>query len=294
MLTVCQFCQCKIFTNIEKQTTWVGIALSILLFIIFRIYSIFLIILLIPLTQSTIHTCPNCLNKIGVRSFYDTLSLTDRVFTFQLFSFGIIITKKQLLGTFFGLFFIIVFYVFFTSIELTPKFLDDTWEQFHSLCNRGSLSNKEIATKCREKYTYQDISWKGYAIRIDFDERFFSRYRAQILTKMIPNNANEVPDVFLQFTEYNYEKYKTQIVNTTRGDLIQFNATIRNVGDEQRIPLLEVNAFKKLNEKIYIAPHVHNSGRYQVNEEMIRNIPGEISEEEKRKIKASKDSHSAH
>ena len=284
MLTVCQFCQCKIFTNIEHQTTWIGIALLILLFIIFRIYSIFLIILLIPLTQSTIHTCPNCLNKIGVRTFYDALSLTDKVFTFQIFTFGIIITKKQLLGTFIGLFFLIIFYTCVNSIDLSRKFIEDTWTDYYNYCNKDFTLSREKLQKCKERYLYQDVSWTGYTIRINFDERFFSRYRAQILVKM-NNNSNEEPDLFISFTDYYYEKYKTQIINTTRGDQIQFNATIISGGE---IPILEVNGYRKLNDKIYINPHVHNTGRYHVPKDMIKKnsslyseLPGLVSDEDK-------------
>ena len=115
-MAVCQYCQSRIFTNIEQQTSWFGILLSLILFFTFKLYSLLLILLVIPLTQSTIHTCPNCLNRIGIRTFYDTLSLSDKVFTFQLFSIGVIITKKQLLGIFFFVLFGVFFFCLWLSI----------------------------------------------------------------------------------------------------------------------------------------------------------------------------------
>lgn len=262
MLIVCQFCHSKIYSCTEHQTTWIGICFSILLFLIFRIYSIILILLLIPLTQSTIHTCPNCLNTIGVRSFYDILSLTDKVLTFQMFSLGIIITKKQMLGVFIFALFIIVFYLCISSFEILKRSLPDTWNDYTSLCLRDKfLLHPRIHGKCKEKYLYQEISWTGYAIRIDFDERFFSRYRAHMLVKMIENESEE-PELQLKFTDSKYSKYKMDILNTTRGDFIRFNATIMFEGSLNNVPILETLEYQKLDKKIFINPHVHNTGRY--------------------------------
>jgi hypothetical protein len=87
------------------------------LFIIFRVWALPLIVLLIPLTQQTVHSCPNCLNNVGTRSFYDFISLSDKVITYKIGNFAIIITKKQLLGIFVFLFFGLVFYLFFSNLS---------------------------------------------------------------------------------------------------------------------------------------------------------------------------------
>ena len=75
--------------------------------------------MLIPLTQQTVHSCPNCLNKIGTRSFYDLISLSDNVITYKFGNFGIIITKKQILAVFTFLLFGLIFYLFFSSLDIT-------------------------------------------------------------------------------------------------------------------------------------------------------------------------------
>lgn len=106
-------------TEIEHQSTWIGVGLSFILFIIFKIYSLPLIVMLIPLTQQTVHTCPNCLNKVGTRSFYDLISLSDNVITYKIGNFGIIITKKQILGIFIFLLFALIFYLFISSVNFT-------------------------------------------------------------------------------------------------------------------------------------------------------------------------------
>lgn len=287
LLVVCQFCGCRIYTSIEHQTSWTGIFLSLVLFIVFKFYSIFLIALLIPLTQSTIHTCPNCLNQVGKRTFYDILSLTDKVFAFQISSIGIIITKKQLLSAFVFSFFALFFYIFFSSFTLQRTILEDTWDDFKALCQQQG-SNPQ---GCLNKYYYQRVSWKGYAIRVDFDDRFFSHIRASILIKMDYNKniTNEDPDLVLYFTDQTYESFRTDILNTTRGDLVQFNATILSLAASANIqkPALNVFGYKQLFEKVYIDPHLNPRGRYGTNndkmlqggEEIYAELPGLVVED---------------
>ncbi len=74
--------------------------------------------MLIPLTQQTVHSCPNCLNKVGSRSFYDLFSLSDKLLSFKYGNFAVIITKKQILAIFTFFFFCLIFYFFFSNISL--------------------------------------------------------------------------------------------------------------------------------------------------------------------------------
>ena len=276
-MAVCQYCQSRIFTNIEQQTSWFGILLSLILFFTFKLYSLLLILLVIPLTQSTIHTCPNCLNRIGIRTFYDTLSLSDKVFTFQLFSIGIIITKKQLLGIFFFVLFGIFLYVFtssiFSSINLTKYY------------NNCVINDNE--NFCKEKYLYRDINWEGYVMKIDMTESFFTKYKVFIYIKMDENSKSKEADLVLQFLDIEYEKYKTDILNTTRGDLISFNATFVRVSSIYP-SLLDGIDYKKLNKKIHIDPAIFKNGRYytddvnfEKNQHLYKELPSLVSNTEK-------------
>jgi hypothetical protein len=294
-LAVCQYCHSKIYTNVDQETSWFGICLSILilLFFSFKLYSIILIILVIPLTQNTIHSCPNCLNKIGVRTFYDVLSLSDNVLTLQIIGFGIIVTKKQLLAVFvFFLFGILIFY-FMSTFDLNKIKLKETWDDYYELCLKDV--NEISRSKCKEKFMYQDVNWKGYSLRLDFDERFFSRYKVHMIVKMWNNNSNEKEiekeenNLYLKITENVYNLYKMDILNTTRGDLIEFNATFIAYDNLHTPIILEVNGYKKLEGKININPHVHNEGRYSVNEDDIKKdkhiyneLPGLVSDQIKK------------
>lgn len=115
----CPYCSKRILTEVENESTWIGYGISFILFILLGIWAIPLMILLIPITQQINHSCPNCRNKVGGKNFYDFLSLHDSVISYQLGSFAILISRKQLIAAFIFLLFIIIFYVFFATIKLT-------------------------------------------------------------------------------------------------------------------------------------------------------------------------------
>jgi hypothetical protein len=115
----CQFCDKRILTEIETESTWIGIALSLLLLIIFNLPGMLLVVILLPLTRQTNHFCTNCRNKVGTCSFYDLISMSDRVFTWNIGNFAILITRKQLLAVFVFCLFSLIFLVFFSNMDFT-------------------------------------------------------------------------------------------------------------------------------------------------------------------------------
>ncbi len=129
--------------------------------------------------------------------------------------------------------------------------------------------------------------WNGYVIRIDYNDNFFARYRLSVLIKM-EKNQEEDPDIYLKFTDYQYEQYKSDIFNITRGDYVSFNATILSTGDDKTIPILEVFGLNNLKEHIYIEPHIHHNSRYSIahgehikkDEAIYKEIPSLVSNDE--------------
>jgi hypothetical protein len=112
-------------------------------------------------------------------------------------------------------------------------------------------------------YKYADVHWKGYVIRIDYNDNFFARFRTSVLIKM-EKNQDEEPDLYLKFTDYQYENFKSEIFNITRGDYVAYNATILTTGEDNSSPVLEVFGFQKLGDHIFIQPHIHHNSRYSV------------------------------
>jgi hypothetical protein len=52
-----------------------------------------------------------------VCSFYDTISMSDRIISWNVGEFAILITRKQLIGAFVFILFSLIFYVFIANIN---------------------------------------------------------------------------------------------------------------------------------------------------------------------------------
>lgn len=103
------------------------------------------------------------------------------------------------------------------------------------------------------------------------------------------NTSNEHPDLFLKFSEFNYNNFMDDILSLKRGDQLRFNASIIFEGNHRGIPILEAFEFEKFGESIKINPHVHHDGRYSVGEKIsihkdnsiYKEVPNLISDDEK-------------
>jgi hypothetical protein len=255
-ICACPLCHMKIFTEIEHEISWLGIVLCILMIIFFKIIGIILSVVVIRFTQNTTHSCPNCLNRIGVYTVFDALSLQDKVFSIKFSSFGIVITKKHLFSIVLGLIFIILFITLISNVSFTKQILKESWSDYVKICAQGE-------TLCNTKFLYQEISWLGYVIRVNFNDNFFSRNRVYFLIKMDENAESDKTDLIIEVTDRVYNKYKIDILNITRGDEIEFNATVRqNPNYQTRVPIVTLDEMKITGRSIYINPHVHEDGRY--------------------------------
>ena len=165
-MCICPFCHLKMFTDIEQEVSWIGIVLSILILLFLKFYGIIFLVVIIKLTQNTTHSCPNCLNKVGVYTVFDALSLQDKVFTIQFSHFGLIITKKHLFGLLSFVISGIAFYSILSTISFKKQILKESWNDFLNFCRQGE-------TQCNSKFLYQEISWTGYVIRVNFNDNFF-------------------------------------------------------------------------------------------------------------------------
>ena len=281
-ICVCPFCHMKIFTEIEHEVSWIGIILGVMLLLFFKIYGIIVLVVLLRLTQNTTHSCPNCLNKIGIYTIFDALSLQDKVFTIQLASFGLVITKKHIFSLVIGLIFILLFIFFISSISFSKKILKETWSDYLQICSGGPAL-------CNAKFLYQEISWIGYVIRVNFNDNFFSRTRVFFLVKMDENVESDKTDLVIEVTDQIYNKYKIDIMNITRGDELRFNATIRQTPNYQtKVPIVTLDNIKLTGRNININPHVHEEGRYgtkggnvEIGQKIYNELPNVVSQGKK-------------
>ena len=283
-MCICPFCKMRMFTDIDQEVSWIGIVLSILVLIFFKIYGIIFLIIIIKLTQNTIHTCPNCLNKVGVYTIFDALSLQDKVFTIQFSHFGMIITKKHLFGMLSFVTFGVIFYFILSSISFTKVILKESWDDFNLICSQGE-------SICSTKFLYQEISWTGFVIRVNFNDNFFSRVRVFFLIKMNEDANDDKTDLILEVTDKIYNRYKIDIMNITRGDEISFNATVKQVPSKKgnNVGIVVLDEIKLTGRNIHINPHVHEDGRYgteggkfEEGKQIYEELPNVVTTEKKK------------
>jgi hypothetical protein len=278
-MCVCPFCHMKMFTDVEQEVSWIGIILSVLILLFFKLYGIIFLIIIIKFTQNTIHSCPNCLNKVGVYTVFDALYFQDKVFTLQFSHFGIIVTKKHLFGLLSFVIFGFIFCSIISSISFTKKMLKESWGEFNELCLKSEK-------QCNIKFMYQEISWTGYVIRVNFNDNFFSRVRVFFLVKMNEDVNNDQTDLVLEVNDRVYNKYKIDIMNITRGDEIAFNATIKQIPSIYRnhVAVAILENIQLTGKNIQINPHVHESGRYgtkggkfEEGQQMYNDVPNVVT-----------------
>ena len=153
-----------------------------------------------------------------------------------------------------------------------------------SICSKGE-------SICSAKFLYQEISWTGFVIRVNFNDNFFSRSRVFFLMKMNENEKSDKTDFVIEVTDKVYNKYKIDIMNITRGDEIAFNATIKQVpcpyGRHLAMGILD--NIKLTGRSIYIDPHVHEEGRYgtkgqtfEKGKNVFNELPHVVTEEDKK------------
>ena len=68
--------------------------------------------------------------------------------------------------------------------------------------------------------------------------------------------------------------FASAVANDFYATVISIKET--NEEPKRKVVMLEVNAFRKGSEKVFIAPHVHSHGRYHVDQNMINNAYSEL------------------
>ena len=74
-----------------------GYLLTIVSMLVFGILSLILLPFLVSLTKTAIHRCAKCLNQVQESSYFGYSSLNDKLFTWQIGSFGVLLTRRTIL-----------------------------------------------------------------------------------------------------------------------------------------------------------------------------------------------------
>ena len=238
----CPFCDACSYSIVEYRASFLGYLISILAILVFGFVSIMIMPFLVSLTKQAIHRCAKCLNEVKNNSYFGFSSLEDKLLTFNIGNFGIILTRRYLLYIVMSMFMGLSIYAFFVN-EATHNhemrhISDITWNQYRESCGYEAYkqSPNKAAIKFDRNFYGKGISWKGYVIRVNLNEEDqlnFAYHAATILVKMEPGEmeGTSSADLGLSISERVLKMYKSEIDSLEKGDEVEFNATIQSMGD---------------------------------------------------------------
>ena len=82
---------------VEYKPSLIGYLVTILAMLLFGILSLILLPFLVSLTKFALHRCAKCLNEVKSNSYFGFSSMEDKLVSWQIGKFGIILTRKTLL-----------------------------------------------------------------------------------------------------------------------------------------------------------------------------------------------------
>lgn len=274
MKVKCPFCDAVSFSIVEYKTNVLGYMVGVMSILLFGFLSIIIMPFLVSLTKQAVHRCAKCLNEVKSNSFFGFSSLEDKLVSFQLGKFGIILTRRYLLYIVSVLTCALVIYVFVLTEaghnhEARP-ITELHWDNYRRDCGFNAFMKEpqKAVNRFDRVYQNQGVSWDGYVIRVSLSEEDslnFAYHSASIMIKMEPEDQEGLhgADLGLSLSERVLTDYKYVIDNLHRGDHIRFNATILSMGDMQHLHHLHAFGFEKLAGHKDVEAHVHSGGRYK-------------------------------
>jgi len=270
----CPHCGHSGHTIVDQKTTYISYIFLVMSIFIFGVFlSFFLMPLIILLTRNFIHRCSVCLAEVGSdNKLLGVANLEDKVITLSIGEFGMVLTRKIVLGALFTL--VLIFTVY---LQFDPKFhhrqgpvikIDDTWESFITQCGRQQIHDggARVAIACDQKYVERTVvNWKGNLIRVeDYRDSFmqYMHHAIALSVRMEPPETEYFPDLILALDTDRAVEFSALIATMDRGAEIIFNATIMTVGSEVKTRHFHVVEMVKGEGFKDIPAHVHEHGRY--------------------------------
>jgi hypothetical protein len=93
----CPFCDSVSYSIVEYRASFLGYLIAVLSILLFGFLSIILMPFLVSLTKQAIHRCAKCLNEVKSNSYFGFSTLEDKIMSFNIGNFGIILTRRYLL-----------------------------------------------------------------------------------------------------------------------------------------------------------------------------------------------------
>eukprot|EP00435_Cladocopium_sp_Y103_P045819 s402_g13.t1 len=239
----CPHCRVQITTFIEHESSWVTLAVCIVLFLVLNWAAICIVPLVYPLFKDVVHHCPRCLRVLSTRSRVLLPKLTDEVMSFRIGSCAMVLARKYvfalvamtcLIGS--------IHWVRRGSAPATgidaaerTEVADLRWEDFLKDCGyKTYLGNPiHVTVAFNEKFKNKTLSWQGKLHRIEEGFSFlgFAQPTA-VFVDMEPAQPlpmkRESADVVLLYKEN--AELSSQMRKMKRGQKFDFTATMLEVG----------------------------------------------------------------
>ena len=111
----CPYCNTSAFSIVEYKSNILGYLISLILLFALGWLSFWILPLVLSLTKSAVHRCSKWLNEVKNNSLLGFNSMEDKVISFNIGSFGIILSRKYLLYIVLSLTWLIVLIMLLTS-----------------------------------------------------------------------------------------------------------------------------------------------------------------------------------
>jgi len=238
----CPHCRQQITTFIEHESSWVTLAVCLVLFLVLNWAALCIVPIVYPLFKDVVHHCPRCLRVLATRSRVVLPKPTDEVMSFRIGSCAMVLARKYVVALLAMMCLIGGIHWMrrsaspATGIEaaVRTELSDLRWEDFIKDCGfKTYLGNPiHVSVAFNEKFKNKTVHWQG-AVR-HMEEGFNLLGYAQpsaVFVDMEPaqfSRKRDASDLVLFFKED--KEISATMRHLKRGDKIDFTATMVEVG----------------------------------------------------------------
>lgn len=238
----CPNCGVNIITFIEHESSWVTIAVCIVLFLVLNWAAICIVPLVYPLFKDVVHHCPRCLKVLATRSRVVMPSFRQEVMSFRIGSCAMVLARKYVIALM-AMMALIGGIHFVRSSGAPATGLDGAireapsdlrWEDFLKDCGfKSYLGNPiHVTVAFNDKFKNKTFDWRGTVHRVETGGNLlWFNVPGTILVNMEPAqfpHKRDMPDIALLYKEQ--EGLTSKVSSLKAGKPISFTATMLEVG----------------------------------------------------------------
>mmetsp|Transcript_4101 Transcript_4101/g.5035 ORF Transcript_4101/g.5035 Transcript_4101/m.5035 type:complete len:195 (-) Transcript_4101:336-920(-) len=189
-----------------------GYLLTMIAMLLFGFLSLILMPFLVSLTKTAIHRCAKCLNEVQDNSYFGFSSLDDKLFTWTVGSFGVILTRRTILYFVMVITGVLSIYVFILVEDANHHQFHNsgiTWQGYLRTCGyeQFKASPQKAKREFNSHFFRRGVTWDGYVVRVNFNEDnplSFNYHSANLLIKMDYDDREGAhgPDIGLSISEH--------------------------------------------------------------------------------------------